>query len=53
MDGIVSQINRLTIVHSTVYSGADQTKHQSYASLAFGVGVEVVVGLVIGLRGGG
>ena len=28
-------ITSLTIVYSTVYSGADQRKHQSYASLAF------------------
>ena len=32
---IVSQITSLTIVYSTVYSGADQRKHQSSASLAF------------------
>ena len=30
-----SQITSLTIVYSTVYSGADQRKHQSSASLAF------------------
>ena len=30
-----SQITRQTIVYSTVYSGADQRKHQSSASLAF------------------
>ena len=29
-----SQITRLTIVYSTVYSGSDQRKHQSSASLA-------------------
>ena len=29
------QITSLTVVHSTVYSGADQRKHQSSASLAF------------------
>ena len=29
------QIARLTIVYSTVYSGADQRKHQSAVSLAF------------------
>ena len=33
--GPVSQITSLTIVYSTVYSGADQRKHQSSASLAF------------------
>ena len=32
---MVSQITSLTIVYSTVYSGADQRKHQSSASLAF------------------
>ena len=32
---IASQITSLTIVYSTVYSGADQRKHQSSASLAF------------------
>ena len=32
---IGSQITSLTIVYSTVYSGADQRKHQSFASLAF------------------
>ena len=31
---IASQITSLTIVYSTVYSGADQRKHQSSASLA-------------------
>ena len=30
-----SQITILTIVYSTVYSDADQRKHQSSASLAF------------------
>ena len=30
-----SQITSLTIVKSTVYSGADQRKHQSSASLSF------------------
>ena len=34
-----SQINSLTIVYSTVYSGADQRKHQSSASLAFVRGI--------------
>ena len=32
---MASQITSLTIVYSTVYSGADQRKRQSYASLAF------------------
>ena len=35
MSATASQITSLTIVYSTVYSGADQRKHQSYASLAF------------------
>ena len=35
MGTMVSQITSLTIVYSTVYSGADQGKHQSSASLAF------------------
>ena len=35
MGAIASQITSLTIVYSTVHSGADQTKHQSSASLAF------------------
>ena len=35
MGAIASQITRLTIVYSTVYSGTDQRKHQSSASLAF------------------
>ena len=35
MDAIASQITSLTIVYSTVYSGADQRIHKSSASLAF------------------
>ena len=35
MWAMASQITSLTIVYSTVYSGADQRKYQSYASLAF------------------
>ena len=35
MGAIAVQINSLTIVYLRVYSDADQTKHQSYASLAF------------------
>ena len=35
MTTIASQITSLTIVYSTVYSDADQSKHQSSASLAF------------------
>ena len=32
---MTSQITSFTIVYSAVYSGADQRKHQSSASLAF------------------
>ena len=39
MGAIVSQIASLTIVYSTVYSGADQRKYQSSASLAFVRGI--------------
>ena len=40
MMGIVSsQITSLTIVYSTVYSDADQSKHQSCVSLAFVWGI--------------
>ena len=35
MDTMASQITSLTIVYSTINSGADQRKHQSSASLAF------------------
>ena len=35
MDAMTSQITRLTIAYSTVYSGKDQIKHQSFASQAF------------------
>ena len=35
MSQMASQITSLTIVYPAVYSGADQRKHQSYASLAF------------------
>ena len=35
MGAMASQITILTIVYSTVYSGADQSKHQSSASLVF------------------
>ena len=36
---VASQITSLTIVYSTVYSDADQRKHQSSASLAFVRGI--------------
>ena len=39
MGAIASQITSLTIVSSTVYSEADQRKHQSSASLAFARGI--------------
>ena len=39
MGAIAFQITSLTIVYSTVYSGADQSKHQSSASLAFVWGI--------------
>ena len=39
MDAIASQITSLTIVYSTVYSDADERKHQSSASLAFVWGI--------------
>ena len=39
MGAMASQITSLTIVYSTVYSGADQRKHQSSASLAFVRGI--------------
>ena len=39
MGAIASQITSLTIVYSPVYSGADQSKHQSSASLAFVWGI--------------
>ena len=35
MSPMASQITSLTFVYSTVYSGLDQRKHQSSASLAF------------------
>ena len=39
MGAMASQITSLFIVYSTVYSGADQRKHQSSASLAFVRGI--------------
>ena len=39
MGAMVSQTTSLTIVYSTVYSGADQRKHQSSAPLAFARGI--------------
>ena len=40
MGAIASQTTSLTIVYSTVYSGGDQRKHQSFASLAFVLGIQ-------------
>ena len=39
MGAMAFQINGLTIVYLTVYSGANQRKHQSYASPAFVRGI--------------
>ena len=39
MSAMVSQITRLDIVYSTVYSGVDQRKYQSSASLVFVRGI--------------
>ena len=39
MGTVASQITSLTIVYTTVYSGADESKHQSSASLAFAWGI--------------
>ena len=40
MGVMASQITNLTSVYSTVYSGVDQRKHQSSASLAFVWGID-------------
>ena len=39
MSTMASQITSLSIVYTTVYSGADQRKYQSPASLAFVRGI--------------
>ena len=39
MTTVASQITSLTVVYSTIYSDADQRKHQSCASLAFVWGI--------------
>ena len=39
MSAMASQITSLMIIYSTVYSRADQSKHQSSASLAFVRGI--------------
>ena len=41
---MASQITSLMIVYSTVYSGTDQRKHHSFASLAFVRGIHPVTG---------
>ena len=41
MTTMASQITSLTVVYSTVYSDADQRKHQSSASLAFVCGIHL------------
>ena len=43
MSAMASQIASLTMVYSTVYSGADQRKHQSCASLALERGIHRVL----------
>ena len=40
MSAMASQIASLTILYSTVYTGADQRKHQSSMSLAFVQGIQ-------------
>ena len=40
MGEMASQITSLMIVYSTIYSGTDQRKHQSSASLAFVRGIQ-------------
>ena len=39
LSAIASQITSLTIIYSTVYSGADQRKHKISTSLAFVRGI--------------
>ena len=41
MGKMASQISSLTISYSTVYSDADQRKHQGFPSLAFVWGIQV------------
>ena len=40
MNSMTPQITSLTIVYSTVHSGADKWKHQGSASLVFGRGID-------------
>ena len=44
MGAMASQITRLMLVYLTVYSGADERKHQSSSSLAFFGGNSPVTG---------
>ena len=39
MGAMVSQITSLTIIYSTVCSGADHKEHQSFTTLAFARGI--------------
>ena len=48
MTTMASQITSLTVVYSTVYSDADQRKHQSSASLAFVWGIPRTKGQLLG-----
>ena len=41
MSVMASQITNLSIIYSTVYSGADKRKHQSSASLVFVRGIHL------------
>ena len=41
MNAMASQITSLTIIYSTVYSGADQSQYQSPVSLAFVRGIHL------------
>ena len=41
MSVMASQLTSITIIYSTVYSGVDQRKHQSSASLAFMRGIHL------------
>ena len=50
MGAIAPQITSLTIVHSTVYSDADQRKHQSSATLAFLRGIHRTNGQLRGKK---
>ena len=40
MGAMASQITSLAIVYSIVYSGADQRKHQSFASMTYVRGID-------------